>query len=117
MIFVRVQGFVLREGYYEWNGSPDLSVKVSGHAGFAKKGEDIVCAAASALVQALSVSLAAKNIVQSVSRDDGIMFISIEWENMKDNEKRSVTSGFDLMIHGFRAMAESYPENITISIE
>ena len=117
MTFVRVQGFALKEGYYEWNGSPDLSVKVSGHAGFAKKGEDIVCAAASVLVQALSVSLAAKKIAQSISRDDGVLFVSVEWGKMKDNEKRSVASAFDLMIHGFRAMAESYPENITISIE
>jgi len=115
--FVRVQVFALKEGYYEWNGSPDLSVKVSGHAGFAKKGEDFVCAAASVLVQALSVSLAAKKILQSVSRDDGNFFVSVEWEKMSDNEKRSVANGFDLMIHGFCAMAESYPENLTISIE
>lgn len=114
MIRVSIEGIALSGGFFEWNGSPVLSVGVNGHSDFSVKGSDIVCAAVSALVQAASRSIAAKGIHQTITRSDGFLSFSLEWEALKDAERRFTVSAIDVMLFGLLAVAESHPENVNI---
>lgn len=66
---------------------------VDGHAGYAKTGNDIICAAVSALAQGLIYSLDALT-------DDGISYqvmdghIGIEYENLSEKGKLLIDSFF-----------------------
>jgi uncharacterized protein len=114
MITVTLQGVVLSNRSCEWNGESCVSVEVSGHAEFSKKGSDIVCAAVSALVQSVSRAAAAREIVQKQSRENGQMMLVFDWEPMNDVSQRFLLSAFDVMIHGLYGIAEGYPEYLKI---
>jgi uncharacterized protein len=116
MITVTLQGVVLSNRSCEWNGESCISVEVSGHAEFSRKGSDIVCAAVSALVQSVSRAAAAREIVQKQSRDNGQMALIFDWEAMNDVSRRFILSALDVMIHGLQGVAESYPEYLKIII-
>jgi uncharacterized protein len=114
MMTVTLQGVVLSNSSCEWNGEACISVEVSGHAEFSRKGSDIVCAAVSALVQSVSRAAAAKKIVQKQSRDNDQMMLVFDWEPMNDVSRRFILSAFDVMIYGLLGVAESYPEYLKI---
>lgn len=66
---------------------------IDGHAGYAEKGKDIVCAAVSALVQGLIRSLCAFTEDEtSVEVEDG--HIKLEYENLSEQGKLLIDSFF-----------------------
>ena len=86
-------------------------VKVSGHAGFAKKGEDITCAAVSILTQNLV------NSVQNLTRDkvscrveSGKAIISLDFENLSEQTKTLIDSFF----LGICSIANEFPNNVKV---
>lgn len=84
-------------------------IEIDGHAGYGRRGEDIVCAAVSALAYTLAESL--ENLT-----DDSVKYsltpgrAFIECQNLSD-AGRLITESF---LVGIKLIAGSYPEFIYI---
>lgn len=89
----------------------DLSrIEINGHAGFAEKGKDIVCAGVSALFFCLLESLEElSNTVKEIKDIDG--YIRLDVINPDYNAV--------LLIHaamlGFKKIAEEYPDHVMVN--
>lgn len=91
---------------------------VTGHAGSAEPGHDLVCASASMLAYTLAANVA--NMADNgqvrepiVKMDEGDTEISC---NPRHNLKASVTLVFDSVCVGFELLAHDYPEYIKYEI-
>ena len=87
---------------------PD-GLTMTGHAGFAEYGEDIVCAGISALVQTLVEA------VEELTDDELQYEISAGYVDVKHEaltERAQVL--FDAFLIGVEMIAESYPENVEL---
>lgn len=87
----------------------NAGISASGHAGYAPKGYDIVCAAFSVL------SLAYERAVTKLTDDD--VQICLESGSMKAQWRRLSPEGrllTDAYIEGIKALAENYPEYISV---
>ena len=84
-------------------------VTVSGHAGYASLGQDIVCAAISALTQTLIASieeLTENKIKCDLRRGNAV----IEYEDLTEDAQLLVESFFI----GVSGIAAAYPENVEV---
>ena len=84
-------------------------ITMSGHAGYAEPGQDIVCAGVSALVQTLIQSLeelTADKIQYSMQPGT----VDIKFGNLSEQAQLLVDSFFV----GLRLIADEYPENVAI---
>ncbi len=84
-------------------------ITASGHAGYAPKGQDIVCAAFSVLSLTLEIA------VEKLTEDD--IRISLENGEMAAQWKQVSPEGLLLInayIEGVKALAENYPEYINV---
>ena len=103
---------MIKAYYNELDGPAGMSLRLeaAGHAGYAPAGQDIVCAGASTLMQALVYLLAGEENARSDAWDepDGPrLAVSVEapvepW----------VQGAFELAKAGFALLAERYPENL-----
>lgn len=84
-------------------------ITASGHAGYAPKGYDIVCAAFSMLSITLDVSLK-KLTDDNVKFDISAGKLSVEWQRISSDGLLLINS----YIEGVKALAENYPEYITV---
>lgn len=84
-------------------------IQIEGHAGYAEKGKDIVCAAVSVLSQTLIRSLESltHDKIWYVLREG---YINIEYWNLSEQGKLLVDSFF----LGICGIAESYPDYLEI---
>ena len=80
-------------------------VTVRGHAGFAPRGGDIVCAAASALVYALMGALEAKNCLREVSIRPGMVSVAA---------RAGCGAEFSMLRCGLGQLAAKYPQCVKI---
>lgn len=84
-------------------------IKISGHAGYAEPGKDIVCAAVTALTQTLIQSI--ENLT-----DDEIEYrispgkVEVEYRNLSEKSKTLVDSFFI----GICLIAEEFPEHVKV---
>lgn len=85
------------------------SVKITGHAGFAEPGKDIVCAAVSTLAQTLAVSLE-KLTLDSVGHDVEPGHMEIYHGTLSDGGKYLIESFFI----GVKMVAEQYPDYVKV---
>ena len=84
-------------------------IKISGHAGYAEAGKDIVCAAVTTLTQTLIRSLedlARDNIQYEISSGRA----DIHYRNLSEEGKLLVDSFFI----GICQIADEFPENVRI---
>ncbi len=90
--------------------STDMAgITVEGHAGYAPKGYDIVCAAISVLFQSLGESI--KELTEDdihVKKADGYM--RIDYKDLSEQGKLLIDSFFI----GINGVAEAYPEYLII---
>ena len=91
---------------------------VTGHAGAAEPGHDLVCASASMLAYTLAANVA--NMADNgqvrqpiIKNNEGDTEISC---NPRHNLKASVTLVFDSVCVGFELLAHDYPEFVTYEI-
>ena len=91
---------------------------VTGHAGAAEPGHDLVCASASMLAYTLAANVA--NMADNgqvrqpiINCSEGNAEISC---NPRHNLKNSVALVFDSLCAGFELLAKDYPEYITYEI-
>lgn len=94
------------------------SVAASGHADYAPKGQDIVCAAVSVLLQTLAneVTEAARAgllAVGVVAHGDGWMKVEM---TPTDQTQDMADAWVELVQDGIDALAESYPENVELEV-
>ena len=98
--------------YSELDGPKGLSLRLeaAGHAGYAPAGQDIVCAGASTLMQALVYLLAGEERARSDAWDEpegprlavAVQAPVAQW----------VQGAFELAKAGFTLLAERYPDNL-----
>ena len=87
----------------------EMILRAEGHAGYAEKGKDIVCAAVSVLMQTLAYSVDADNTGNTFELSDG-----------KNGNRLTVQAPmsvlnrdkFDLVVEGLSRLAENYPKNV-----
>ena len=78
-------------------------LEIDGHAGYAEKGKDIVCAAVSALACSLVCYVRGK-----VEREDGHMSFSAGKMSTR------ARGAFDCTYGGFTMLADAYPTHVTL---
>ena len=95
-----------------------MQLVMSGHAGAAEPGKDIVCAGISTLSQALQQTLMEMNVERKLnwlewagSAASGSMSLAAV---PKEEYRAEVRACFRLCVTGLRMMAESYPEYIEL---
>lgn len=82
----------------------DMILQASGHAGYAEKGSDIVCAAVSALMQTLAYSVDGGTVTRS---QDDCNILTVQAEQSFDNMAK-----FELVTDGLMLLAKQYPKNV-----
>lgn len=89
------------------NSGKELSLCMEGHAGYAERGNDIVCAAASMLAQALVFALeGVTDINLDVRMQPGKLFVAA-------GATQTTEPMFRMCMVGLKALAEKYPKNIS----
>lgn len=96
-----------------------LKLTVSGHAGAAPLGQDIVCAAVSILVQTLAQHI--KNIyVRGDLQKEPVIILEHGQANIccvpKKTAKTKLRHCFETVYTGFWLLAQTYPEYILLNI-
>lgn len=98
--------------YNELDGPKGVTLRLeaAGHAGYAHAGQDIVCAGASTLMQALVSLLAGEESTHSDAWDepDGPRLAVVA----DAPQKQWVEGAFELAKTGFALLAERYPDNL-----
>ena len=85
-------------------------IEISGHAGYAPAGSDIVCAAVSVLYEALKELLSGQVIVdesENVSTLKARHWLTAPWK----------PEYMEFFITGIKGVAEAYPENVKLMIK
>lgn len=86
------------------------AVKVDGHAGYAPIGQDIVCAAVSALTETLIASL--EELTENrISVEEGKGFVHLRFRDEPDHDAVILLDAFQI---GAEAIAGLYPEYIQV---
>lgn len=83
-----------------------INIKISGHAGYARTGYDIICASVSILFYTLHLALASSGKEVHFNDDAGEISVS------RDEEIDKIT---DYFFQGFITLSENYPQNVEIS--
>ena len=103
---------MIRVIYSELDGPQGLTLRLeaSGHAGYAPAGQDIVCAGASTLMQALVSLLAGEKTARSDAWDkpEGPRLAV----TAAAPQEPWVEGAFELAKAGFALLAERYPDNL-----
>lgn len=103
---------MIKVNYTELDGpaGPTCRLEASGHAGYAPAGQDIVCAGASTLMQALCALLAGEENTKSGVWDepDGPRLAV----TAAAPQKPWVEGAFEFAKAGFALLAERYPDNV-----
>ena len=94
------------------------SLAVSGHAGYAPAGQDIVCAAVSVLAQTLAnkVEAAARSgrlLTSCVQHGETFVVQALPKPGLNN---LMVASWFDFVEEGLRALAEEHPDNVELVV-
>lgn len=87
------------------------SLSVDGHAEVAEYGQDIVCAAVSALAQSVLLGLA-KHLHCNVDYSVEPGYLSVA---LKDEANELTEAMFQVAILGFEEIIKQYPQNVNLS--
>ena len=88
-----------------------------GHAGYAKEGDDIVCAAVSILAYTLHNylhNLGAGKMMFRVEEEKG--FLYLEYTNQGKVDPKALHA-FDVVKTGLETLAEAYPLNVNCKVD
>lgn len=85
-------------------------ITINGHAGYAPSGEDIVCAAVSALAQTLIASIEALT-EDAIQYDVSPGWVEIKYRKLSASTKLLIASFFV----GIEMIADSYPDNVILT--
>lgn len=93
-------------------------MEIKGHAGYGKKGKDIVCSAVSALFYTLGETLwqSASMLHEEplVKEEDGEGYIVC---HPKEEYEGNIATIYMTVVIGLQMIAEQYPKNVTFKVE
>jgi len=98
-------------------GGKFTAMEVSGHAGFADYGEDIVCAGVSALVETCILGL--ENIcgfTPRILKEEGFLSLEIPGSIPADSRKKADII-IETILLGLKDISKSYPKHIHVKIK
>lgn len=94
-------------------GELSFSLLVEGHSGIGKKGDDIFCAAVSALSQTMAITFSkTSGLDVRIKQEDGFLKTEVEIE-----DKNSLTSAkviLDFFLTGIAELGKIYPDELDI---
>ena len=89
---------------------------VSGHAGFAPKGQDIVCAGVSALSDALVRMIELyRPELNSIKLNINEGWLSLAVESLSGMTLKAMEAAFMMFYFGVKGIADEYPEHVRIA--
>ncbi|NLC11185.1 MAG: ribosomal-processing cysteine protease Prp [Firmicutes bacterium] len=92
-------------------------VRVEGHAFFARYGQDIVCAAASALTQTTIMAMQKfLSVDPLVEKKEGCLALVVP-EHLRQDKKQKAQLLLETMVLGLKEIAASYPGYIEVQEE
>lgn len=93
-------------------------LRIKGHAGFAQKGEDIICAAASMIFYNLAQVLMEYNREKTMTKPVEMKYgdVSVIRAYPKTGIEPWVDHDFYYALTGFRLLANQYPEHVDVVI-
>ena len=103
-----------------WELNDGLGFSCEGHAGYAPKGRDIVCAGVSALCAALvrrleEMSLTGMAHLTRFEAADGELNLEVCTEDGDKMSELLLRATFDTVMAGLNALEEAYPDYVYIS--
>lgn len=102
---------MIRITYKEFPKEGAMRLRAEGHAGYAPKGQDIVCAAVSTLMQALAFSADCSEEGFAVASSSGPAGTYLELQMKATPESRAK---FELVTDGLELVAQLYPKFVMI---
>ena len=87
-----------------------VSVQCKGHSGYAPEGEDIVCAALSAVVQTAGVKA-------DYHTDEDKGSLSLALGSMSEEKRRTCDAILETMLLGVKDLQEGYPAFIKLEVK
>lgn len=84
----------------------DMVLRAEGHAGYAPKGQDIVCAAVSTLMQSLAYSVDSGTVTCDPGGDNILC--------VQTSRSLDTLAKFELVMDGLCLLAQQYPENVRL---
>ena len=93
-----------------YNDTDSIMLRISGHAGYAEVGKDIVCAGVSAIAFALLGYLENidKTVVSDIKDEEGYICI------VSNSIDKRVEAAFDMALLGLRQLELAYPDHINV---
>jgi uncharacterized protein YsxB (DUF464 family) len=89
------------------------SLSVHGHAGYAKKGEDIVCAAVSVLTRTFAALLEGRNGI-TLSGGAPLRGEMNLWVECRREGEAFLSPVQEFLTEGLMSVAREYPQNLTV---
>jgi len=102
---------MIRADFYESSDGFKKGFRVSGHAGFAEAGKDIVCSAVST-----AVSMTANIITDGFLMEAEVSALDNEISLNVKHPDRNSQAVIDILIEQLRIILSEYPETIKITI-
>jgi uncharacterized protein YsxB (DUF464 family) len=96
------------------NGRSFLSCKAEGHALFDKKGQDIVCAAATILLRTAAHTLGKRPGISFSGEEPVKGRLAFEAKADNDSAKTELKFAADFLQKGFESLAKEFPQNVQL---
>jgi uncharacterized protein len=97
------------------DNSASLYIEISGHAGFSKKGNDIVCSAVSILSETFILTVARiLKIKQKTEKKDGFLSSLILLEKVSTEDKVKLKLLIESLLVGLLEINKEFPDKVKI---
>lgn len=95
-----------------------LSVEASGHTGYAESGEDIVCAALSAIIQTAALGLTeVAKIAATIDRNDEDGYFRLTLPSLGEEKRHEADLILETALCGITDIAKSYTDFIKLEVK
>ena len=95
-----------------------VSITAEGHSGYGVEGEDIVCAAASSIIQTAALGLLKiAGINVKITKDDEKAYFKMEIPQLNDEDRHNADMILDTMLCGIADLNEGYSDFIDLEVK
>ena len=115
MINVSISGLVFQNGFFLNVSSDFVEILAEGHSLFLERGEDVVCAAVSVLVQTTVLSIAKiVGLSQDLVQRDGFLRSLMNVEELDKVKILQLEVLLGSMVIGILEIEKKYPDNVNL---
>jgi uncharacterized protein YsxB (DUF464 family) len=112
---VRLDNITLDDAL-EWGGGEEIRIRVEGHSGFGSRGNDLVCAGISAVVQSAIVGIdRVAKLRQRLVQRDGFLETAVTVRGLSPGGDAALKVIIHTMIMGLAEIARNYPDSMEIT--